>query len=199
MLSAVVLAAGLSSRMENKNKLLLPYLGKTILQITLANILAAGIDDVVVVTGRDAAQVTSLLLPLPVRMVHNAGFAHGLTGSIQKGVQEAKGTGYMICLADMVWITPAEYALLQQEFVLQRQVNPDCICVPVYGGDRGNPVIFANTYRETILRHPATDGCREIVQANKHNVYAVTMPADHILRDLDTPEDYRKLTDNAEK
>ncbi len=198
MLSAVVLAAGLSSRMENKNKLLLPYRDKTILQITLANILAAGITDIVVVTGRDAALVTSLLQPLPVRMVHNPGFALGLTGSIQKGVQEAKGNGYMICLADMVWLTAADYALLQQQFALQRQLNAACICQPVYRGSRGNPVVFADTYREAILAHQAMEGCREIVEANRASVYPVEMPNDHILRDLDEPEDYRKLADNEE-
>ena len=190
MLSAVVLAAGLSSRMENKNKLLLPYRGKTILEVTLDHLLAAGIDEVVVVTGRDAHLVGPLLERLPVRIVHNADFALGLTGSIQRGVEAAKGNGYMICLADMVWITPEEYALIGQHFTLQRELHPACICLPEYRGQKGNPVVFSDHYRGAIAAHRAPEGCREIVADNKENIYRVEMPTDHILRDIDTPGDY---------
>ncbi|HEY4151261.1 MAG TPA: nucleotidyltransferase family protein [Chitinophagaceae bacterium] len=196
MLSAVVLAAGLSSRMENKNKLLLPYRGKTILEITLDHLLSAGIDEVVVVTGRDARLVGSLLERLPVCIVHNADFALGLTGSIQKGVQAAKGNGYMICLADMVLITPEEYALIGQEFTLRRELDPACICLPEYRGQKGNPVVFSDRYRAAIAAHRAPEGCRDIVAAHREHIYRVEMPTDHILRDIDTPGDYQALGDS---
>lgn len=196
MLSAVVLAAGLSRRMENKNKLLLPYLGKTVVETTVGHILAAGIKDVVVVTGRDAEQVSALLRPLPVRIIYNPRFAEGLTGSIQAGVLHARGDGYMICLADMVLVTPGEYQLLAGHFDRQRQLDDRCICLPVYQGQKGNPVVFAAWYRALIAAHRPAEGCREIVQAHAGHVSRVEMPADHILQDLDSPDDYRRLTGN---
>ena len=194
MLSAVVLAAGLSRRMENKNKLLLPYQGKTIVEITVGHILAAGIRKVVVVTGRDAEQVSALLQPLPVQLVHNPRFAEGLTGSIQTGVRQAKGNGYMICLADMVLVTPGEYQLLADHFNRQVQLDDRCICLPVYKGQKGNPVVFAGWYRDLIAAHRDMEGCRELVQSHAGHVHRVEMPADHILQDLDNPADYRRLT-----
>ena len=193
MLSAVVLAAGLSRRMENKNKLLLPYRGKTIIEITVGHILSAGIDDIVVVTGRDAEQVSALLQPLPLRLVHNPRFAEGLTGSIQTGVAAARGDGYMICLADMVQLEAAEYRLLADAFGRRLQDDPDCICVPVHQGRKGNPVIFSGKYRGLIAAHTDQEGCKAIVQAHAAQVHRVEMPTDHILRDLDNPNDYRRL------
>ena len=47
-LSAIVLAAGLSKRMGKENKLLLPYQNKAIVRKVVENILAAGINEVLV-------------------------------------------------------------------------------------------------------------------------------------------------------
>jgi molybdenum cofactor cytidylyltransferase len=194
MLSAVVLAAGLSRRMENKNKLLLPYRGKAMVETTVAHILAAGIEDVVVVTGRDAEQTASLLQSLPVRIVYNPGFADGLTGSIQTGVGHARGNGYMICLADMVLVTPAEYRLLADHFNRQLALDPQCICLPVHKGQKGNPVVFAGWYKDAIAAHRPAEGCKEIVQQHAAHVYRVEMDTDNILQDIDSPADYGRLT-----
>src|SRR5258706_1708260 len=98
MLSAIVLAAGSSRRMGNKNKLMLPYKGKTVLIHTVENILAAGFEEVIVVTGFESALVGKALRWLPVRFAHNPRFEEGMTGSIQTGVRAATGKGYMICL-----------------------------------------------------------------------------------------------------
>ncbi len=56
MISAIVLAAGLSARMEGKNKMLLPFDGKTVIEKVVANIIASGINELIVVTGRDVEQ-----------------------------------------------------------------------------------------------------------------------------------------------
>jgi molybdenum cofactor cytidylyltransferase len=193
MLSAVIVAAGLSRRMENKNKLLLPYRNKTIVEITVGQVLSAGIEDIVVVTGRDGDQVEALLQHLPLRLVHNPEFAAGLTGSIQKGITVARGNGYMICLADMVLVTPAEYGLLAEYFTRQRAFDPKCICLPVHEGQKGNPVVFSSWYQTAIAGHTDPEGCRDIVQAHADNVYRVEMPGPHILQDIDSPDDYHRL------
>jgi molybdenum cofactor cytidylyltransferase len=163
-------------------------------ETTVGRILDAGIEEVVVVTGRDAEQITSLLQSLPVRIVFNPGFARGLTGSIQTGVRHARGNGYMICLADMVLVTPAEYSLLANHFNRQQALDPQCICQPVYKGQKGNPIIFADWYKEAIAAHQPAEGCREIVQMHAGHVHPVEMALDNILQDIDNPADYERLT-----
>jgi molybdenum cofactor cytidylyltransferase len=190
MLSAIILAAGSSQRMGNRNKLLLPFGGKTVLETTISNILAAGIEELIVVTGNEAAQAEEAIKHLPVTVIHNPGYKKGMTSSIQEGVRNAKGKGYMICLADMVLITPEEYGLLRNSYNEQLSLDPECICIPQYNNEKGNPVIFSSRYRESILQHPEMEGCKRIVQLNKAHCHWIEMPTDHVLKDMDYYEDY---------
>jgi molybdenum cofactor cytidylyltransferase len=193
MLSAIVLAAGSSRRMGNKNKLMLPYKGKTVLIHTVENILAAGFEEVIVVTGFEAALVGKALRWLPVRFAHNPRFEEGMTGSIQTGVRAATGKGYMICLSDMVLITPGEYLLLKDVFERRYRKDERCICLPEYKGEKGNPVIFSSFHREAILQHPEKEGCKGIVRAHPEHEYRVNMPSENILMDMDDPGQYESL------
>ena len=59
--SAVLLAAGPSTRMGERNKLLLPYRGSTFIQRMVEVLLASRLDEVVVVLGHAAGRVRPLL------------------------------------------------------------------------------------------------------------------------------------------
>ena len=194
MISAILLAAGSSVRMGAVNKLLLPWQGATVIATTAANLVAAGLQEVIVVTGHQPAEIRSALHNLPVRFVHNPSFTSGLTSSIQTGVGIAGGNGYMICLADMALITSGEYALLSAAF--QRGFLPDdrCIILPEFNHKTGNPVIFSSVYRSDILRHPEKEGCKTLVRSNILHHLRVPMPSDHVLIDIDYPDDYKTLT-----
>lgn len=193
MLSAILLAAGSSRRMGLPNKLLLPWQGKPFVAATAENILAAGITELILVTGHDAPAITTAVSHLPVHVIHNPDHEKGMTGSIQTGVRHATGDGYMICLADMVLITPGEYILLIKAFEQQYSRDIHCIILPQYRQQKGNPVIFSSTYREAILRHKEEEGCKTLVRSHAAHHHRIVMPADHILRDIDTPEDYERL------
>ncbi|MEO6221320.1 MAG: nucleotidyltransferase family protein, partial [Ginsengibacter sp.] len=129
MISAIVLAAGLSTRMGSENKLLLPFNGKPVIVTVIENIIHSGIEERIVVTGRDAGLVSDLLKSLPVKIIYNDAFKKGMTATIQKGVSVANGEGYMICLGDMPFITSGEYKQLSVFFKKQRQENVACICI----------------------------------------------------------------------
>lgn len=194
MINAIVLAAGLSKRMGNDNKLLLPYKGKTIIATTVENIIASGIDHITVVAGFERNKIKEALEAMSVQLIDNPGYEKGMTTSIQKGVASATGNGYMICLGDMVHITPSEYALLARSFDDVHAKNEACIILPFYKGEKGNPVIFSSHYRDAILGNTDMEGCKNIVRDNKHNMVAVEMDTSNILLDLDYPADYEKLS-----
>ncbi|HEV2480677.1 MAG TPA: nucleotidyltransferase family protein [Puia sp.] len=193
MLSAILLAAGSSTRMAPANKLLLPWQHKPIVYHTANHLLASGIEELIVVTGHDAAAITAALHPLPARFVHNPEHTQGLTGSITSGVRMAHGKGYMICLADMFLITTPEYVLLRKAFEQQYRHDVQCIILPGYQGHTGNPVIFSSFYRDALLSLPEREGGRSLVRAHPDHHHRVPMPTDHVLRDLDTPGDYEAL------
>lgn len=193
MLSAILLAAGSSTRMAPDNKLLLPWQDKPIVWHTVKHLLAADISDILVVTGHEPAAITTALHSLPVRFLHNPEHTHGLTTSIQTGIRNAHGEGYMICLADMALITAQEYILLKKAFEHQYPRDIQCIILPEYQGQTGNPVIFSSSYREALLSLSEKEGGRSLVRAHPGHHCRVSMPTNHVLRDLDTPGDYEAL------
>jgi molybdenum cofactor cytidylyltransferase len=193
MLSAILLAAGSSTRMAPANKLLLSWQDKPIVYHTAAHLLAAGIEELIVVTGHQPAAIATALHSLPVIFTHNTEHARGLTGSIQSGVRMAHGQGYMICLADMFLITAAEYVLLRTAFEQQYRHDVQCIILPDHKGRTGNPVLFSSSYRDALLSLPEGEGGRSLVRAHPDHHHRIPMPTDHILRDLDTPGDYQAL------
>jgi molybdenum cofactor cytidylyltransferase len=200
--------------MLNRNKLLLPYKDETILTHTIGNILKAGIGELIVVTGYEESLIMGAVRQLPVRTVYNPDYEQGMTSSIRTGVRAATTdshatqvptvdnpgsgadhnlNGYMICLGDMVRITVKEYALLHQAFEDKVRSNAHCICQPIFNGQPGNPVIFSAAYRDTILQHREKDGCKGIIAAHADHVSLIDMPFDHILRDVDHPDEYSSL------
>jgi molybdenum cofactor cytidylyltransferase len=198
VVTAIVLAAGLSARMGEENKLLLSLTSKTVIETVVQNLVAAGLQEIIVITGYENQKVKRSIEKLPVKIIYNADYAKGMTTSIQLGVSIANGTGYMICLSDMPLILPEEYAYLKKFYVKQHSKNDRCICIPRYGDKKGNPVIFSSFYRNTIEQHRAMDGCREIISSNKENITWAQMADDSILRDMDTREEYEKIRNLVE-
>ncbi len=194
MVSCVLLAAGLSSRMEGKNKLLMPLEGKIILAHTLEALLASEADEVVVVLGYQFKEIQFFLDSnnYPVKTVHNKGFATGMTSSIKVGVEKVspEADGIMICLADMPFIKPNEYNQIIKGFNHAKQSNPDAIVIPCYQGKRGNPVIFSTTYKPEILSHEKMEGCKGLIKGHPQNVTEINLDSNFITMDIDTKEEF---------
>ena len=220
----ILLAAGLSRRMGEANKLLLPYDSKTILETALENIIAANIGDIVVVIGHEPEKVRAVLEKYPnILIVENKNYAQGMTSSIQAGVTGltrdgldnrltdigkskisksvvsksniSKSTkGFMICLSDMPLIQPSAYKLIADFFFDNLKHDEKTIVQPQFNNITGNPIIFSNFYEKEILEHTAPEGCRDIVQKHKAHLKKIEMPTDTILHDIDNREEYDKLT-----
>src|SRR5580765_1178489 len=80
-IAAVVLAAGRSTRMGGPNKLLEQVGGRPLVRIAAEQALASRARPVIVVTGHQHDKVAAALAGLDVRLVHNPGFAGGLSTS----------------------------------------------------------------------------------------------------------------------
>jgi molybdenum cofactor cytidylyltransferase len=192
MLTAVVLAAGVSRRM-GRNKLLLAYKGQPLLAYVVKQIISAKIGPVIVVTGHEAGLIEEMLKGLSVTTVYNPRYKEGMTSSIQAGVAAAFGEGYMICLSDMALISPGDYALLKRAFYEQYIHDKACIIQPTYDNQVGNPVTFSAAWREAILANTDPEGCKNIVRSHTEHVYQVEMLTPSVLQDVDWPDDYDRL------
>jgi molybdenum cofactor cytidylyltransferase len=188
--SAVVLAAGLSSRMGGPHKLLLDAGGEPMLRRVVRAVLAVNPAEVVVVTGFRAAEVVASLDGLPVRFVHNAAFAEGQPGSVVTGVRALTEFCHavMIVLGDQPLLTPAALGRLIAAYA----TAPDgrSILVPTSGGARGNPVLFAAAHIPEIQAGAMKVGCRRLIESHPDQVALIEMADDAFTQDCDTQADY---------
>lgn len=202
--TAIVLAAGMSSRMGDVNKLLLPFAGEPLVRRVVAAVCRADIASCIVVLGHEAEDVATALQGLPVSFVTNPDYTAGMGTSIAAGVL-ATGlkdagtatTGYLVCLSDMPLITTETYNAIIHKFEAAVAEDPAAIVRPRHDGQPGNPVLLSAYYREMMQNHRGADGCKPLVkQHNNHLVY-LEMSDNHVLKDTDTPAAYEALKERS--
>jgi molybdenum cofactor cytidylyltransferase len=192
VIAAILLAAGESRRMGAQNKLLLPFRNTTLLGNAVTSLCNSDADEVIVVLGHEAEQVRAALPEGRFRVVENPDFAQGMTTSIRAGIRAAspQAEGLMICLSDLPFVEPSDYNDLLNAFRTARVEDDHAIVRPVHQGRPGNPVLFSSEYRPLLLAHEKLEGCRGLMQQHPAHVREVEMTTDHVLQDLDTPEQY---------
>ena len=194
--SAIILAAGLSSRMGNENKLFLNYNDKPIIEWVIENIGHSEAHELIVVASKLSYERLKVLSSKRVRVVDNVAYKQGMTSSIQAGVLAISkdSEGYMICLGDQPTLKTGVYNQLIHAFSAASHKNKKSIIVPFYKKAKGNPVIFSTHYNASILSHTTPEGCKEIIENNKNHVIKLPVTSSAILHDIDTKEDYDGLT-----
>lgn len=190
--SAIVLAAGFSRRMGAPNKLLLPVGGRAMIQHVLENVLAAGFAEVVVVLGHQAPEVSAAIAPFGARSVVNEDFASGQVSSVRAGLGalRERTDAVMICLADQPLLTAADLSDAQAAFARRSHGS---VLVPMYGEQRGNPVIIDWASAEETLSRGTHFGCRQFMDENPSRVCFWQSDNPHFIRDIDEPADYQAL------
>jgi molybdenum cofactor cytidylyltransferase len=192
-ISAVLLAAGLSSRM-GRPKLLLPWDGTNVLGKVVSTFAAAGIDEIVVVTGGVREQVEKLVVQMardfPVRAVFNPEYERGeMLSSIQAGLAAlgALTSAAIIGLGDQPQVRMETVQHICAAFFQTRSA----LVIPSFQNRRGHPWLAAAGLWPEILALPLDATPRQFLDA--HSVQVEYVPADEsILQDLDTPADYAR-------
>jgi len=185
MISAIVLAAGTSSRMGSPKPLLMVG-GRTLLEHVLQTVRDAHVDDIVVVLGHEANRVRSHVSFDGARSVVNPAYAEGMSSSIRAGVQaaDARSDGFLIVLGDQPFVDPATIGAL----MARRNGSNAKILIPTYEGRRGNPVLLDRSLSEEVQSITGDQGCRAIFGRHSQGILEVPVDDPGILVDLDTPE-----------
>jgi molybdenum cofactor cytidylyltransferase len=186
--AAVILAAGTSTRM-GQSKLLLPWDDRTVVETVVARLIAARVAEIIVVTGHQADQVTRLLADLPVRTVHNPAYVHGeMLSSLQVGLLALPATT-AACLVVMGDQPMIEGRVIGRLLAAYAEGRGD-IVLPVHRGQRGHPVLIGQRFWPDLL---ALQGGapRDVIKRYPEQVVEVQVSTDSVLRDIDTPEQYR--------
>src|SRR3984957_13045515 len=204
MLSAVVLAAGMSTRM-GRNKLLLNFRGKPLIVHAVDTLLASEIDEVIVVLGHETEKVQDQLgrsiglankaaRGKPLRLVQNPDYQTGLSTSVRTGVEAVsrEANGIMIYLADQPLLEPEDLNRIVAGFAAAKEINKS-IVVPSFKGERGNPGVLEASLRVAILGIVGDVGCKGVIKRYPEKVYVIEMDNDHVVRDVDDIQAYERL------
>ncbi len=195
MIVPIILAAGTSTRMGKINKLLLTYRGQTLVQRIHEVVEQVGFKTILTVLGHEAEQVKKVLESSRTHFVFNPDFAQGMTSSIQAGIRACppETTGFMIFLSDLVLLEVATIQQLVKTFETQYRPEQPLILLPTYQGKPGHPICFSAHFKADILAHQVAHGCKAIVRTHADQVMEVPVNNFSILRDVDTPEDFKQL------
>ena len=176
--------------MAPRNKLLEPIEGKPIVAHVASVALASSADPVIVVTGFEATRVAAVLSGLKVTIVHNAAFADGLSTSLRTGLSALPpdSDGALILLGDMPAVEGSVLSALMAAFTAR-----DAICVPVYQGRRGNPVLWGSSYFAEMTALRGDVGAKQLIARHADRVIEVPVGSPGIFADVDTPADLARL------
>ena len=191
MIWAVVLAAGESRRM-GRQKLLLPFGETTVVGAVVRAAQASRAGRTLVVLGADREAVRRGLEPAGVDCAVNENYPLGMLTSIQAGFKAlpADAKAAVVLLGDQPFLASRVIDLVIEAY----QAGSKGIVVPAFQGRRGHPVLIDLKYRDEVLAIDPADGLRRLMLAHPDDIVEIDVADPNILRDLDTPEDYRDLT-----
>jgi probable selenium-dependent hydroxylase accessory protein YqeC len=195
---AVVLAAGLSRRMNQpgQSKVLLPWDGRPIIRVIVDRLKRMRLDDLVVVTGHLAARVRAALTDEPVRFSHNPAYKQGdMLSSLQTGLRTL-GPEIAACLV-VLGDQPQLDNRVVAELITTYAEGRGKIVAPSYQRRRGHPILIDRSFWGEILSLPEDGSPRDVINAHADQIAYVPVETDSVLRDIDTPDDYRQARRQA--
>lgn len=181
----MVLAAG-GARRFGTQKLVAMLAGKPVVRWSVEHALAAGVEDIVVVLGHEREAVRTAVAGLPVRIVVNERWADGMGTSLAAGVAAVSdtATAALIVLGDQ----PGVPVHVIEELLAAHARDAGSIAVPVYRGERGNPVLFPRPRFAEVARSPGDRGARAVLERHPALVCEVRV-------DLPMPPDVDQAAD----
>ena len=185
--SALVLAAGRSTRMGPVNKLLAPIDGRAMVRAVVEQLEGSSVRPIVVVTGHEAERVAEALAGTGIRLVHNPEYREGLSGSLRAGLRALpeSAEAAIVCLGDMPLVASRHVDKLVAAF---DPAEGREVCVPVHEGKRGNPVLFARRFFEEMAAVRGDVGARHLIGEYEEYVCEVAMDDRAVLVDVDSPQ-----------
>ena len=195
-ITAIILAAGLSSRMR-EFKPLLPLGGATALERLIRTFLEAGVADVRVVVGHRHEELVQLVENAGGRIVLNGSYQEGMFSSVLTGIRtiEPEVDAFFVQPVDVPLVRPATIRRLLRQY---RQSLSDVI-YPCFLGKRGHPPLIAGRLAQVITSWQGEGGLKAVLTLWEPGALDVGVVDELVLCDMDTPEAYQALAARAEQ
>jgi probable selenium-dependent hydroxylase accessory protein YqeC len=185
-ISGIILAAGLSKRMGG-NKLLLPVGGVPVIERIIAAAARSNLGEVILVCANE--EIAAIGRKYGAKVVNNPTPELGQSQSVRIGTTNSctAAEGFMFLVGDQPFITNDIINKLIEGFSM---VNCSAV-VPLYNGNRGNPVIFSSLLRAKLLSLKGDAGGRSLLEGLDGDITTVKFDSETLGLDIDTPEEYK--------
>lgn len=190
MISAIILAAGLSSRM-GRNKLLLPLGKQSIIEHVVETVSKSRVDEIIVVLGKDAKDIELVLDRFQIKTIVNPDYIDGQSTSVKVGMKAINNhsDGALFFMGDQPMIKEEIINNIIDEFL-----NSDSsIIVPTFNTKRGNPVLFSSLWFSDLNQVQGDKGGRDILKNNLDQVGFIEISDDLFLKDIDDDVVYQEM------
>lgn len=187
--NSIILAAGLSRRMGEANKLTIDVDGQPLARRTVCQYMPLS-RSVTVVLGFDAETIENILSDLGVSSVINPDYEKGRQSSSAYGLQntDIDGDAVLIGLADQYNIRTEDINELIEYY---RSQSEEKIIIPKVGSERGNPILFPASLARKMKENKRAPACRKFIDENPDKILWMETDNPRFLQDLDTPNDVK--------
>jgi molybdenum cofactor cytidylyltransferase len=194
VIPAIILAAGLSTRMGRPKPLLPLAHGETFVTRIVRSFLDAGVDDVVVVLGHEADTVAATLIKSGVaaRFVVNDAYRSGQLSSVLRGLNAVDRPGVramLMTLADVPLVSPGTIRAVVDRY----RTTQAPIVRPVRGDEHGHPVLVDRSLFSLLRSADPATGAKPIIRAHVTPAGDVSVTDEGAFLDIDTPETYERV------
>lgn len=189
--SAVILAAGSSSRMGSP-KQTLQFKGESLLRRAAQAAISADCYPVIVVTGAHSDLSRRELEGLDVREVLNTRWETGMASSVRAGIEGIINTdrdadAAVLLLCDQPHVTADVISSLIAAYCS----TGSPVIASTYGGTFGVPALFSRALFAELTRVEGMSGAKEVIRRHAQDAYFLPFQNGEV--DVDTPDDFSRL------
>jgi len=193
-IAALLLAAGLSTRMGTTSKALLPWENTTLIDYQVESLRNAGVDFIIVVTGFQHEKLKPQILSMSnIKIIYNPLYHTGKASSVKAGlslIDPNSIDAILVCSVDQPRNHLTIRSILDQHIQTQSLVT-----IPTFLGKGGHPTVFSySLFEEMKAITDSTFGLKSII--HNHPVDLFEVGTKEILIDLNTRSDYEKASGN---
>jgi len=186
---AIITAAGKSSRMGTF-KPLLKIGGITAAERVIHSFHDAGINDIVVITGKNAEDLEKRLSYLNVVFHKNEMYEQNeMLDSIKIGLNHIKDK------CDKILITPVDVPLFTSDTVKKLLMSEANVSIPVNSDKTGHPIMINTDAAGEILKYDGYGGLKGAIVSLSMEVEHIEVNDSGILYDMDTQADYSGIVE----
>ena len=194
-LPTLILAAGASKRMGSP-KALLPWGPKNVLRQVVGEVRAAGLGEVLLVTGAHREALQEEAKPLEIPTHYNPDWQSGMGSSLSTGLREVsrrypQAAALLVVLVDQPLLSRGYLRRIRKE----HGAYPNHIIASDYGTFAGVPALFPRRFWPGLEDLEGDRGARGLIAAQKDACRLLDPGL--AITDIDTPQAYRQALRKA--